>query len=103
MTSPLSQAPAIFPEKELNLVQDVLHALKRGLALAQAAKATTTIMLTKMIAGQIHPSSAGTHTSPRVTMADAFIALIRVILSLPPSLPQVQREVSAPRNIELCQ
>jgi hypothetical protein len=86
MTSPLSRVPAICPKKEVNLVQDLLCALNLGLALAQAAGATTTIMSTKMTAGQIHPSSMGTRTPPRVTMADAFIALTKAILSLPPSL-----------------
>ncbi len=50
MTSPLSQALAICPEKEVDLVQDLLHALNLGLALAQAVGATTTIMSIKMIA-----------------------------------------------------
>jgi hypothetical protein len=39
-----------FPEKEVNLIQDLLCALNLGLALAQADGATTTIMSTKMIA-----------------------------------------------------
>jgi hypothetical protein len=51
MTSPLSQVPAIHPEKEFNLVQDLLRALDLGLALAQVARATTIIMSTKMIVG----------------------------------------------------
>jgi hypothetical protein len=60
MTSPLSQAPAICPEKGVNLVQDLLCTLDLSLALAQAAGVTTTIMSTKMMtAGQIHPSSMG--------------------------------------------
>jgi hypothetical protein len=50
MTSPLSQALAIHPEREVDLVQDLLHALNLGLALAQAVGATTIIMLIKMIA-----------------------------------------------------
>jgi hypothetical protein len=69
MTSPLSQALAIPPEKEVNLAQDLLCALNLGLALTQAVGATTTIMLTKMIASQAQPPSAGTRTPPRVTTA----------------------------------
>jgi hypothetical protein len=52
MISPLCSAPAICPEKGVDLVQDLLHALVLGLALAQAARATTIIMSTKMIARQ---------------------------------------------------
>ncbi len=59
MTSPLSQAPAIHPVEEVDLVQNLLHALNLGLALAQAARAMTIIMLTKMTVGQICPSSMG--------------------------------------------
>jgi hypothetical protein len=59
MTSPLSQAPAICSEKEVNLIQDLLRALNLGLTIAQAARATTIIMSTKMTVGQICPSSAG--------------------------------------------
>jgi hypothetical protein len=51
MTSPLSQALAICPEKEVDLVQDLLCALDLGCALAQAARATTIIMSTKMTVG----------------------------------------------------
>jgi hypothetical protein len=51
MTSPLSQALAIYPEKEVDLIQDLLCALNLGLALAQAARATTIIMSTKMTIG----------------------------------------------------
>jgi hypothetical protein len=51
MTSSLSQAPAICPEKEVDLVQDLLCTLNLSLALAQAARATTIIMLTKMTVG----------------------------------------------------
>jgi hypothetical protein len=50
MTSPLHQAPAIFLEEGVNLVPDHLCNLGLGLALAQAAGATTTIMLTKTTA-----------------------------------------------------
>ncbi len=85
MTSPLSRAPTICPEKEVDLVQDLLCTLDLGLALAQAARAMTIIMLTKMTAGIIRPSSVGTCTPPRVTMADAFINLKKAILFLPPS------------------
>ncbi len=84
MTSPLSQAPAIYLEKEVNLVQDLFCILNLGRAFAQAARATAIIMSTKMTVGQIHPSSTGTRTPLRVMMADAFIALTKAILSLPP-------------------
>jgi hypothetical protein len=100
MTSTLHQAPAICLEEEVNLVQDLLCALDP--MLAQAAGATTTTMWPKMTAGQICPSSTGIHTPPRVTTADAFIALIKAKPSLPPSLIQRQRR-SAPRNRELLQ
>jgi hypothetical protein len=63
MTSPLSRAPAICTEKEVDLVQDLLCTLNLGLALAQAVGATTTIMLTKMIASRAQPPSTGTCTS----------------------------------------
>jgi hypothetical protein len=102
MTSPLSQALAICPEKDVNLVQDLLHALNLGLTLAQAVGATTIIMSIKMIASQAQSLSASIRTSPRVTTADAFIALTKAILSLPPSPLQRQRR-SAPRNRELRQ
>jgi hypothetical protein len=52
MTSPLRQALAICLEEGVDLVQDLLCALVLGLALAQAAGATTIIMSTKMIASQ---------------------------------------------------
>jgi hypothetical protein len=51
MTSPFSQVPAIHPEKKVDLVQDLLRTLNLGLALSQAARATTIIMSTKMIIG----------------------------------------------------
>jgi hypothetical protein len=80
MTSP--QAPAIFPKEGVNLIPDHLHTFIHvlGLALAQAAGVTITIMLIKTTASQLqHPSmgiypSTGTRTPLRVTMADAFIA-----------------------------
>ncbi len=50
IASPLCQAPAICLEERVDLVQDLLPALLLGLALSQAAGATTIIMLTKMIA-----------------------------------------------------
>jgi hypothetical protein len=102
MTSRLSRAPVICPEKEVDLVQDLLRALNLGLALAQAARATTTIMSTKMTTEQICPSSAGTRIPPRVTTADTFIARTKAILSLPPS-PLRERRRNAPRNRELRQ
>jgi hypothetical protein len=92
MTSPLPQMPAICPEEGVDLVPDHLRALvlALGLALAQAAGATTTIMLTKMIAIRVQPPSMGIHPSmdiytPRTTMTDVTIALTKAILSLPPS------------------
>ncbi len=80
MTSP--QVLAICPKEGVDLVPDHFHALFLilGLALAQAAGATATIMLIKTTASLVqHPSkgihpSTGTHTPPRVTMADAFNA-----------------------------
>jgi hypothetical protein len=64
---------AICLEEGVNLVQDLLCALFLGLALAQAAGATATIMLIKMIASQVQPQSAGICT-PRTTMMDIIIA-----------------------------
>jgi hypothetical protein len=97
MTSPLCQVPAICPEEGVDLVPDLLRVL--GLALAQAAGATTTIMSTKMIASQAQPPSMGICT-PRTTMTDITIAQTKGILSLPPS-PLQRRRRSAPRNREL--
>jgi hypothetical protein len=51
MTSPLCQARAACLEKGVVLVQDLLHALVLGLALARAAEATITTMWLKMTAG----------------------------------------------------
>jgi hypothetical protein len=102
MTSPLSQALAICLEQEVNLVQNLLHALNLGLASAHAVGAMATIMSIKMIASQAHPPSTGTCTPLRVTMADAFIALAKAIPFLPTSLLQRQRR-STPRNRELRQ
>ncbi len=105
MTSP--QAPAICLKEGVNLIPDYLHTLILilGLALAQAAGVTATIMLIKMTASLVqHPSkgihpSTGTCTPPRVMTADAFIARTSAILCLPPSLLQKQRR-SAPGNRE---
>jgi hypothetical protein len=105
MTSP--QVPAIPPKEGVNLVPDHLRALVLvvGLALAQAAGATATIMLIKMTVSLVqHPSkgihpSMGTRTPPRVMTADAFIAQTKAILCLPPPLLRKQRR-SAPRNRE---
>jgi hypothetical protein len=95
ITSPLFRAQAICPEEGVNLVPDLLCALilVLGLALAQAAGATTTIMLTKTIASQVQPPSMGIHPStgihtPRTMMMDITIAQTKAILSLPPSLLQ---------------
>jgi hypothetical protein len=102
MTSPLCQAQAICPEEGVVLAQDLFCALVLilGLALARAAGATTTTMWPKMTTGQIRPSSAGTRTPLRVTMADVSIHLIRAIPFLPPSPLQLQRKVSVLRNRE---
>jgi hypothetical protein len=62
-----------------------------GLALAQAAGATASIMLIKTTASLVQHQSKGIHpstgpcTPPRVTTVDAFIARTKAILSLPPS------------------
>jgi hypothetical protein len=53
MTSPLHQAPTIKPGEGADLVPDHLCAL--GLALAQEAGATTTIMSTKTMTSQVQP------------------------------------------------
>ncbi len=86
MTSPLSQALTICPERGVDLLQDLLHALNLGLALAQTVGATNTITLTKMIASIAQPPSTSTCTPPRVTMVDAFIALTKAIAFLLPFL-----------------
>jgi hypothetical protein len=101
MTSPLCQALAIRPREGVNLVQDLLCALILSLALAQAGGATTTIMLTKIIASQAQPPSADICT-PRTTMTDTTITRTKAIPFLPPSLLQRQRK-SASRNRELHQ
>ncbi len=103
MTSPLCQAPAIHPEEEVILVQDLFHALVLSLTLAQAAGAMTTTMWLKMTVGQVHSPSVGTRTPPRVTTADVSIALTRVIPFLPAFWHKSQRNVSAPRNRDLRQ
>jgi hypothetical protein len=79
MTSLHCQVPAIHLEEGVNLVLDHLCALSLGLALAQAAGATTTIMLTKTIASRLQPPSIGIHPStgictPRTIMMDITIA-----------------------------
>jgi hypothetical protein len=107
MTSP--QAPAICPKEGVDLIPDHLCALVLilGLALAQAAGVTATIMLTKMIASRVQYPSMSIHPStgictPRTTMTDTFITRTKAILSLPPS-PLQRRRRSAPRNSELHQ
>jgi hypothetical protein len=94
MTSPLCQALAICLEEGADLVPDHLRAL--GLALAQAAGATITIMLTRIIASRVQPPSTGIHPStgictPRMTMTDITITRTKAILSLPHSPLQRQR------------
>jgi hypothetical protein len=93
MTSPLCQALAICLEEGVHLVQDLLHALVLGLALAQAAGATATIMSIKMIASQAQPPSVGICT-PRTTIMDITITRTKAIPFLPPSLLQWQRKVA---------
>ncbi len=90
MTSPLCQALAICLEEGFDLVPDHLCnlGLALGLALAQAAGATTTIMLTKTTASQVQPPSTGIHPStgictPKTTMTDITIARTKATLSLP--------------------
>jgi hypothetical protein len=102
MTSPLCRAPAICPEEGVDLVPDLLCALALVLALAQAAGATKTIMLNKMIVSQAQPPNAGVRI-PRTIMMDITIVQTRAIAFLPPSLLQRQREVIAPKNRELHQ
>jgi hypothetical protein len=93
---------ATRPEKGVALGQDLLCPLIFGLALAQAARATTTIMWQLMIASKAHSPSTGICT-PMMTMTDITITRTRTILYLPPSLLQQQRKVSAPINRELHQ
>ncbi len=100
MTSPLCQAPAICPEKGVDL--DLLCALALVLALAQAAGATKIIMLNNMIASQVQRPNVGVCT-PRMMMTDITIARTRVIAFSLPSLLQKQREIIAPRNRKLHQ
>jgi hypothetical protein len=98
MTSPLCWVLAIYPEQGVDLVQALLHALILGLALAQAAGATTTIMLTKMITSRAQPPSA-VICIPRTTMTDITIARTKAIPFLLPSPLRRQRK-SAPWNRE---
>jgi hypothetical protein len=97
MFSPLCQAPAICPEKGVNI--DLLLALALVLALTQAAGATKIIMSNNMIASQAQSPSAGVCT-PRTKMTDITIARTRAIAFSQPSLLQKQREIIAPRNRE---
>jgi hypothetical protein len=97
MTSPLCQAPAIRPEKGVDI--DLLHALALILALAQAAGAMKITMLNNMIASQAQRPNTGVPT-PRTMMMDITIARTRAIAFLLPSLLQKQREIIAPRNRE---
>jgi hypothetical protein len=59
MTSPLSRAMSICPERGVDLVQDLLHALNLGFTLAQAVGAMNTIT-----ASQAQPPSTSTCTPP---------------------------------------
>jgi hypothetical protein len=92
------------PEEVADLLLDHLCTFGLALALAQAAQATTTIMLTKTISSQRQPPSTGIHPSmdictPRTTMMDITIDRTKAIPFLPPSLLQRQGK-SAPRNRE---
>jgi hypothetical protein len=96
MTSP--QAPAICPNKGVDLVPDHLCALviTLGLALTQAAGATATTTLTKMTASQVQPPSNGIYQStgictPKMMMTDTFIDRTKGILSSLPSPLQRRR------------
>ncbi len=71
MTSPLHWAPAICPEKGVDL--DLLCALALVLALAQAAGATKIIMSNNMIASQAQRPNADVRTL-RTTMMNITIA-----------------------------
>ncbi len=101
MTSPLRRAPAIRPEKGVNLnllrALALVHALAIILALAQAAGATKIIISNIMNASQAQRPNAGVRT-PRTMMMDITIARARAIAFLLPSLLQRQREIIAPRN-----
>ncbi len=77
--------------RKVALAQDLLLALIPILIWAAAAGATPTIMCLIMTASQADPSSTITHT-PRMMMTDVSITLTRVILFLPPSLLQWQKE-----------
>jgi hypothetical protein len=103
MTGPLCHAPAIHPKEGVNRVQDLLRALilLLGVALAQAAGATTTVMLTKMIASQAQPQSMG-FCALRTTMTDITIARTKAILFFPPSLFQSQRRSAPRKGFVLC-
>ncbi len=87
MTSPLRQALAICPEEGVDLIPDLLCALTLVLALAQAARATKTIMSNNMIARRVQPPNVGV-CIPRTMMTDITIARTRAITFLPPSLLQ---------------
>ncbi len=98
MTSP--QAPAICPKEGVDLIPDHLCALilVLGLALAQAAGATATIMLIKTIASLVqHPSkgihpSTGTRTPPRVTTVDVSITRTKAIVFATFSAPKAKKK-----------
>ncbi len=64
MTSP--QAPEICPKEGVDLIPDHLRVLVLGLALAQAAGATATIMLIKMTASLVQHPSKDIHPSTGV-------------------------------------
>ncbi len=98
MTSLLCWAWAFCPEEVVILAQDLLCAL--GLALTQAAGATTITMWLRMTSSRVRSPSAGTCPPLRVMRADVSIALTRAIPSLPLSPLQWQRNVSAPSNRE---
>jgi hypothetical protein len=91
MTSPLCQVPEICPEKGVNLVPDLLHVCILGLALAQAAGATTTIMSTMTIASQVQPSSMGI-CIPRTTMMDIPIASTKKTIFATFSAPKAKKK-----------
>ncbi len=79
MTSPHWQARAICLEKGVVLPQELPHTLVLGLALAQAAGATTITMWLRMTASRARSPSVGTCTSLRVMTADVSIARTKAI------------------------
>ncbi len=89
MTSPLCRAWAIRPKKGVILTQDLLCGLVLGLALAQAAGATTITMWLGMTPSHVRSPIMGTRTPPSVMTEDVSIALTRVFATF--SAPMVKK------------